>query len=233
MIGYLLATAAMGLASGLGYNTMAPSSQLFGATFVGLKKGSRQIALTYDDGPNEVCTPRLLEVLERHQVKATFFMLGRYVTLQPKVAEAVAQAGHAIGNHTFTHPNLIFCSPAQMRMQVEECTRALQDHVGEHTALFRPPFGGRRPSVLRLAREMGYAPVLWSVTAYDWNPDPPEKIEANVARQVRGGDVILLHDGGHLHMGADRSATITATDHLIRRYKDQGYEFVTIPQMMG
>jgi peptidoglycan/xylan/chitin deacetylase (PgdA/CDA1 family) len=232
MIGYLLATAAMGVATGLGYGTMAPRSQLLGDTFIGLKHGSRQIALTYDDGPNKACTPRLLEVLERHQVKATFFMLGRYVTLLPKLAQEVAAAGHAIGNHTFTHPNLIFCSPVQMRMQVEECDRALRDHVGEHTSLFRPPFGGRRPSVLRAARAMGFAPVLWSVTGYDWNTDPPEKIEARVARQVRGGDVILLHDGGHLGMGAERSATVAATDSLIRRYKDQGYQFVTIPEMM-
>jgi peptidoglycan/xylan/chitin deacetylase (PgdA/CDA1 family) len=79
---------------------------------------------------------------------------------------------------------------------------------------------------------MGFAPVLWSVTGYDWNTDPPEKIEARVARQVRGGDVILLHDGGHLGMGAERSATVAATDSLIRRYKDQGYQFVTIPEMM-
>lgn len=232
MIGYLLATAAMGVATGLGYNTMAPRSQLFGATFIGLKQGSRQIALTYDDGPNEACTPRLLEVLERHQVKATFFMLGRYVALLPKLAQEVAAAGHAIGNHTYTHPNLILCSAARMRRQVEDCERALRDHVGEHAPLFRPPFGGRRPSVLRAARAMGFAPVLWSVTGHDWNTDPPEKIEARVARQMRGGDVILLHDGGHLGMGADRSATVIATDNLIRRCKDQGYEFVTIPEMM-
>lgn len=232
MIGYLLATAAMGVASGLGYNSMAPRSQLFGQTFIGLKPGSRRIALTYDDGPNEAYTPQLLEVLDRHQVKATFFMVGRYVTLLPKLAESVAQAGHAIGNHTFTHPNLIFCSRVQMRFQVEECDRALRDYVGEHSRLFRPPFGGRRPDVLSMARSMGFSPTLWSVTGYDWNPDPPEKIEANVVRQVRGGDVILLHDGGHLGMGANRSATVTATDNLIRRYKDEGYEFVTVPQMI-
>jgi peptidoglycan/xylan/chitin deacetylase (PgdA/CDA1 family) len=148
------------------------------------------------------------------------------------LAQAVAQAGHAIGNHSFTHPNLIFCSSAQIRRQMEECDRALRDHVGVQSRLFRPPFGGRRPDVLRLIRQMGFAPTLWSVTGYDWKPDPAEKIEANVVRQIRGGDVILLHDGGHLGMGADRRATVAATDNLIRRYQGEGYEFVTVPQMM-
>ena len=104
MLGYALTAAALGLATGLGYNCMAPASQLFGSTFTGINPGSRQIALTYDDGPSDPDTLRLLEVLERHQVKATFFMLGRFVTLRPLVAGAVVAAGHVVGNHTYTHP---------------------------------------------------------------------------------------------------------------------------------
>jgi peptidoglycan-N-acetylglucosamine deacetylase len=162
-------------------------------------------------------------------------MLGRYVTLLPKLAQEVAQAGHAIGNHTFTHANLIFSTAPQVRLQIEECERALHDHVGQHAPLFRPPFGGRLPRVLRIARDMGLTPVLWSITGYDWNPGPgrTEKVEAHVAGRVRGGDVIMLHDGGHLSMGADRSATVAATDKIIRRYKDEGYRFVTVPQMQN
>jgi peptidoglycan-N-acetylglucosamine deacetylase len=87
--------------------------------------------------------------------------------------------------------------------------------------------------VLRIGREMGLDPVMWNVTGYDWNAPPAELIERKVAKQVRGGDVILLHDGGHKEFGTDRSRTVTATDHLISRYKSEGFEFVTIPQMMG
>jgi peptidoglycan/xylan/chitin deacetylase (PgdA/CDA1 family) len=86
--------------------------------------------------------------------------------------------------------------------------------------------------VLRVAREIGLAPVMWNVTGYDWTAPPAAEIERKVARQIHGGDVILLHDGGHKHMGADRSQTVIATDRLIARYKSEGYEFVTVPQMM-
>lgn len=223
----------MATATALGYHSMAPRSQLYGATFTGDGAGSRQMALTFDDGPNDPHTLRLLDILEQHQVKATFFMVGRYVSALPEVARAVAEAGHAIGNHTYTHPNLIFSSPAQIRLQLQECERVLTDVVGEHSRLFRPPHGGRRPDVLRLVRQMGFVPVMWSVSGYDWSANSPEEIEAKVQRQVRGGDVVLLHDGGHLGIGTDRSATVAATDHLIRHYKQEGYEFVTVPQMMN
>jgi peptidoglycan/xylan/chitin deacetylase (PgdA/CDA1 family) len=232
MIGLWLTTAVMGAATGLGYNSMAPRSQLFGRTFIGNGTGSRQIALTFDDGPSETNTLPLLEVLERHGVKATFFMIGRYVSLSPRIAQAVAGAGHVIGNHTFTHPNLIFCSRTQIRLQLEECERALSNAVGKHSRLFRPPHGARRPDVLQVVRKMGFEPVMWSVSGYDWNPHSPAQIEVNVARQVRGGDVVLLHDGGHTSMNADRSSTVAATNQLIRRYRDQGYTFVTVPEMM-
>jgi len=218
-------------AASAGYQSMAPTGQWYGRTFTGLGHGSKQIALTYDDGPNDPHTLKLLEVLAKHHVRATFFMIGRYVRQRPDIAREVARAGHAIGNHTFTHPLLIFESAAHTRTQLLETRAALQDAVGEHSNLFRPPFGGRRPATLRIVRELGLQPVMWNVTGYDWNAPPAVQIEKKVAGQVRGGDVILLHDGGHKEMGADRAQTVIATDDLIRRYKDQGHEFVTVEEM--
>ena len=211
---------------------MAPTAQWYGRTFTGLTRGARQIALTYDDGPNDPHTLRLLEVLALHRVQATFFLIGRYVRQHPELVREVVQAGHIVGNHTFTHPLLTFKSENEIRQELSDCRIALQDVIGEHSNLFRPPFGGRRPAVLRLARELGLEPVMWSVTGYDWNSPPASVIERKVTRQIRGGDVILLHDGGHKQMGADRSQTVIATDRLISIYGSQGYEFVTIPQMM-
>jgi peptidoglycan/xylan/chitin deacetylase (PgdA/CDA1 family) len=232
MLGLLLTTAAVGVATGLGYNSMAPRSQLFGRTFVGNGYDSRQIALTFDDGPNDPDTLKLLEILDTHGIKATFFMIGRHVAMRPKIAEAVARAGHVIGNHTFSHPNLIFCSWRQIRQQLEDCERALTDAVGEHSRLFRPPHGGRRPDVLRIVRQAGLTPVMWSAAGYDWNSDPASQIETKVVRQASGGAVILLHDGSHLCMGSDRSQTLIATGNLIQRCQDQGLRFVTVPEMM-
>ena len=227
----LFGLTAAAAASAAGYQSMAPSGQWYGRTFAGGMHGSKQIALTYDDGPNDPHTLKLLDVLAKHSVRVTFFMIGRYVQQRPDIARAVVQAGHVIGNHTFTHPLLIFESEARTRTQLVDCRQALEDAVGKHSNLFRPPFGGRRPATLRIARELGLQTVMWNVTGYDWNAPPAAVIEKKVARQMRGGDVILLHDGGHRAMAANRAQTVIATDNLIRRYKDQRYEFVTVEEM--
>jgi peptidoglycan/xylan/chitin deacetylase (PgdA/CDA1 family) len=233
MLPALIGLTAAAAATAAGYQSMAPTGQWYGRTFFRRPSASKQIALTYDDGPNDPHTLKLLDVLAKQNVRATFFMIGRYVQQRPDLARAVAQAGHAIGNHTFNHPLLIFKSEAETRSELVGCHQALQDAIGEHSHLFRPPFGGRRPATLRVARELGLETVMWNVTGYDWKAPPAEVIETKVARQMRGGDVILLHDGGHRAMGADRAQTVTATENLIRRYKDQGYKFVTVEEMQA
>src|ERR1700678_1559918 len=226
-------TAVAATAAAASYQSMAPTSQCNGKTFIGLARGTKQIALTYDDGPNDPHTLKLLEILAKHNVKATFFMIGRYARQRPDIAREVASAGHAIGNHTFTHPLLTFKSDAEIRRELSGCRAALSDAVGQHTNLFRPPFGGRRPTVLRVARKLGMESVMWNVTGYDWTAPPASEIERKVVKQIRGGDVILLHDGGHQEMGANRSQTVAATDQLLTSYKAEGYDFVTIPRMMS
>jgi peptidoglycan/xylan/chitin deacetylase (PgdA/CDA1 family) len=234
MLAFALTSAAsIAAAATAGYQSMAPTGQWFGRTFTGLSPNSRQIALTYDDGPNDPHTQRLLEVLAKHNVSATFFLIGKYVLQRPDLAQEILRAGHIVGNHTFTHPLLVFKSDSEIKRQLSECRAALQHALGDHSNLFRPPFGGRRPAVLRVARELGVEPVMWNVTGYDWNAPPAAAIERKLAGQIRGGDVILLHDGGHKQMGADRSQTVIATDHLLTRYQSEGFEFVTIPQMMA
>jgi peptidoglycan/xylan/chitin deacetylase (PgdA/CDA1 family) len=233
MYRYILSGAVVTAAVAAGYQSMAPTGQWFGRTFTGLDRGSKQLALTYDDGPNDPHTLRLLEVLARHNVHATFFLIGRYVQQRPDIARELVKAGHVIGNHTFTHPLLTLKSAHENKTQLTDCDRALTEAVGKHSNLFRPPFGGRRPAVLRMAREIGLEPIMWNVTGYDWQATSAEYIEHKVTSKVRGGNVILLHDGGHIAFGADRSYTVTATDRLISRYKSEGYEFVTVPEMMG
>jgi len=237
MLGTVLAATAAATAAltAAGYQSMAPTGQWCGRTFTGLSRGTKQLALTYDDGPNDPHSLRLLEVLAQHNVHATFFLIGRYVHQRPDIAREIVKAGHVVGNHTFTHPLLTFKSASEICQELCDCRSALEDAIGGRSNLisnlFRPPFGGRRPAVLRIARDLGLEPVMWNVTGFDWNAPPSAVIEQKVARQIRGGDVILLHDGGHKQMGADRSQTVIATDRLIQRYKSEAYEFVTIPQM--
>jgi peptidoglycan/xylan/chitin deacetylase (PgdA/CDA1 family) len=230
MAGFLIGAAALGYA---GYAAYAPRSQFYGRTYLGAGRGSRQLALTYDDGPNDPHTLRLLEVLARHEVRATFFLIGRFVAERPEIAREVARAGHAIGNHTFTHPNLIFCSAARVRSELEQCRKVLTDTVGEHSTLWRPPFGARVPHVLSVGRKLGLEPVMWTVSSNDWKIYTADGIERRVTERIRGGDVVLMHDGGYVRMGADRARTVEATDRLIRRFKDQGCQLVTVTEMMN
>ena len=234
MLGLVIggAAAITGAALAAGYQAMWPAASWYGRTFTGLPPGSKQLALTYDDGPNDPHTLDLLEVLSRHQVHATFFLIGQYVRQRPDIVREIANAGHVIGNHTFTHPLLAIQSSAEIRKQLVNCRAALRDVIGEPSRLFRPPFGGRRPAVLRISRELGLETILWNAAGFDWEAPPAAVIEQKVSKQIRGGNVILLHDGGHKGMGADRSQTVKATDNLLHRYRNEGYEFVTISEMM-
>jgi len=233
MLPALLGTvAACGAATFAGLHTMLPSSQLYGSSFIGLPKGTRRLALTYDDGPNDPYTSQLLDVLAKHGTKATFFLIGKYVKQRPDIVRRVVEAGHSVGNHTWNHPNLIFCSAAETRRQISETQKAIEEACGIRPTLFRPPFGGRRPGTFSVARELGLTPIMWGVTCYDWSAISNESIERKAREQIRGGDVILLHDGGHKGFGADRSHTVKATANLLREYSEQGYKFVSVPEMM-
>jgi len=223
---------AAAVATWAGFHTMWPTSQVYGRTFIGVRRGSRRLALTYDDGPNDPYTWRLLEVLERHGVTATFFLIGRFVEQKPEIARAVVAAGHAIGNHTWDHPNLIFAPAAEVRRQLQRTQQVIFDTAGVEPRLFRPPFGGRRPITLRIARAMGLQPIMWNVSCHDWEKIPADEIFRRAERQIGGGNVILLHDGGHGRMGVDRSPSIEASDRILSRYKTEGYEFTTVPEMI-
>jgi peptidoglycan-N-acetylglucosamine deacetylase len=225
------ATALTAALAAAGYQTMAPTGQWFGRAFCRAPQPSRQVALTFDDGPNDPYTLELLDVLSRHQVRATFFWIGRYVRQNPLLAAEVAKSGHVIGNHTFTHPLLTLQPASEIRDEIARCREAIQDAVGEHSNLFRPPWGGRRPGTFGMVRALGLEPVMWNVTGYDWKAPSADFIERKLEPKIRGGEVILLHDGGHKAFGTDRSHTVAAVDRIIARYKGQ-YEFVTIPEMM-
>lgn len=222
-----------GLATWAGFESMWPTLHAYGRSFIGLGPGSRKLALTYDDGPNDPDTLRLMEVLARHGAKATFFVLGRFVQQKPEIVRALASAGHVIGNHSWDHPRLIFATDTELRRQVDRTQSAIFDACGVRPTLFRPPYGGRRPGILAAVRKLGLEPVMWNVTCYDWKPTSADRVFGHARRQIRGGDVILMHDGDQQAMGADRSHAVTATDRLIAHYKAAGFEFVTIPEMMA
>jgi peptidoglycan/xylan/chitin deacetylase (PgdA/CDA1 family) len=223
---------ALGLsAGGLWYASLWPTSQLFGPTLIAANDPN-EIALTFDDGPNPVATPQLLQLLARHNVRATFFSIGAYVREYPALAQQIVAAGHLIGNHTMDHPRLSTQPAQRIRRELADCNAALEDATGAPVRYFRPPFGARRPFVLRAARELGLTPVMWNVTAYDWKPIGADRILANlesgIARNRRHsrGSNLLLHDGGHRTFGSERMETVRAVERLLEACKGSATRFV-------
>src|SRR5450432_2969685 len=175
-----------GLAVGAyGYAAMWPGSQLLGRTLIA-GNDPTAFALTFDDGPNDPYTGELLDLLARYDVRATFFMIGRFVRQRPDIVRAVHSSVHLIGNHTDTHPVLLFQTPQRVLAELTACSAALEDVLGQPVRYFRPPHGARRSDVLHSARALGMAPVMWNAMGYDWEPDTiPAKIEASLESGVR------------------------------------------------
>ena len=167
----LSATAGLALAAGgCAYAAMWPTSQLFGPTLIAPPRPG-ELALTFDDGPNPVWTPRLLDLLASHDVHATFFLVGSRAQAQPALVRQIVAAGHLIGNHSWSHLNLALSSGRRIDEELSRTSQALEQIVGAPIRYFRPPFGARRPEVLRAARRLGMLPVLWNAMTSDWkNP---------------------------------------------------------------
>jgi peptidoglycan-N-acetylglucosamine deacetylase len=229
------ATAAAGFAY---YHGQAPGSQLYGHTIHRAPGAGRRIAITYDDGPNPIYTPRLLELFARHGARATFFQIGRWVEREPALAREVQAAGHALGNHTYSHPTLALCSSARVREELRR-GHAVAEEAGltyseaEGRMLMRCPWGRRRPGTLRAAAAEGYVPVQWSITCWDWRTREDWRDFACRGLKATGGDVILLHDGIHSEPAGDRSDSVRATQEILERLGAEGYAFVTIPELAG
>ena len=222
-----LATAGL-LTGGYAYAANWPTSQLFGKTLISgpdATDGKHNIALTYDDGPSPRNTPALLDALAEHNVRATFFLIGEHVRKQPEIARQVAAAGHVIGNHTTMHPNLSKQNAQRITQELERCQKTLQDTLGVEAKLFRPPYGARTPSALNIARRMGLTPVMWNITAKDWEPIGAtalqSRIEAGITsnRRKKHASNVLLHDASHLDGAepASRADTITVTRTFLQR----------------
>jgi len=216
------ATAALGLSA---WGAFHPRSQLFGATVCSAGKAC---ALTFDDGPNPRATPQLLALLEKHRVPATFFVLGKYVEQYPGLTAEIVAANHAIGNHTYGHPSLIFFTRRQIMEELSRCEDAVFAATGRYSGIVRPPFGFRGPQFHSAAREIGLSKVvMWSVSARDWNPQPASRVGHRIGK-VKPGDIVLLHDGDHRTANADRSHLLKALEYWLPRWQDAGLEFVKI-----
>lgn len=232
-----------GLASVTAIGAAHPRSQLFGHSLWHTSQ-ARNLALTFDDGPNPTITPKLLDLLDRYHVKATFFLVGKYVRESPALVKEIAARGHLIGNHTETHPNLFFCGPQETDTELLRCSEAIHQVTWTEPRWFRPPFGFRSPWLGAIVQQHAMRMVMWTLIPGDWRAKPTDWLiqrmkpiathaqkqpQKNVAPgKPSSGDVLCLHDGDYARPGADRTRTLAALEYWLPRWRDVGLEFVTI-----
>jgi peptidoglycan/xylan/chitin deacetylase (PgdA/CDA1 family) len=232
-------SAGLGVVTGLGlaaggcaYAALWPGSRLFGPALIAPRRPG-ELALTFDDGPNPAWTPRLLEILAGHDVRATFFMLGSRAEAEPALVRRMIAAGHRVGNHSWSHANLALAPQKRILEELARSKSALEQITGAPVRYFRPPFGARRPAVLRAARSLGLVPVLWNAMTSDWREPSTDAIVKRLTGKIDGLERrgwaanIVLHDGGHLEKAADRAASVAAAGALAARYKAT-HTFVTL-----
>jgi len=214
------------------FSAEGPGAQIFGPVLARVRADQPVIALTFDDGPSSY-TAQVLDILARYQVKATFFVIGRNVEQYPDLARRIVAEGHAIGNHTYSHPLWAAMETSRhVERELDRAATAIQAATGIVPTLFRPPHGWRSPWMIRLARSKGYEVVTWSVSPDDWQRPPSQVIVERVLRQARPGAIILLHDGLETKVGPPVQNTVAALPTIIEELQARGYRFVTIPELM-
>jgi peptidoglycan-N-acetylglucosamine deacetylase len=183
---------------------------------------SKSIALTIDDGPDPAYTPQVLGLLRHYHVTATFSMIGVHVAAYPHLARAVAEAGHTIANHTWTHADLQGMPTGRVHGELARASDAIHAATGAHPGLFRAPYGAWSPAVIRQCEQMKMVPMDWSVDPRDWAEPGVRRIVRRIMQQTRPGSIILEHDGG-----GNRSQTVAALRIVLPRLLDEGYHFAT------
>ncbi|MFL5496624.1 MAG: polysaccharide deacetylase family protein [Gemmatimonadales bacterium] len=216
--------AAGGAAAVAAHGIVGPNSRVFGPV-IGRGPWDRGLYLSFDDGPNPRATGRILRVLEREGVPATFFMVGRYVERYPEVAREVAAAGCSIGNHTYSHPKLALLGPGRIAQEIGRAHSAIVDLTGITPRAFRAPHGYRNPFVGRVVARYGYRVFGWTLGVWDSDRPGAKTIRTRVRRRARAGAIILLHDGDGYEPAGDRTQTAEALPGIIDDCREMGYEF--------
>ena len=193
---------------------------------------SPYIALTFDDGPNPRYTPKLLDILKEHGVKASFFVVGKNAERYPHILHRIHSEGHVVGCHSYSHSHAWLLSPINTFRDLKRVCRVLEDQLNNHPAWYRPPWGLFKLFTLPAAKKMGLKTAYWSIEAQDWEAKTtPQHIYNTVISRAKPGSIVVLHDSGGAP-GAP-AKTLEALPLIINTLKQKGYKFVTLEKMKG
>lgn len=191
----------------------------------------KQVALTFDDGPDDMWTPRILNALKPYNVKGTFFLIGRRAEAHPNVVKRIVQEGHVVGNHTYDHPNLTKITPAEVRDEISKASDIINRVAGVRPAFFRPPYGALTVPIVEEVRKLGYKIIFWDVDSLDWSGLTGPQVAANVLAHVHPESIILMHSAGG--KGESLEDTVQSLPYIISTLHSEGYSFKTVPELLG
>ncbi|ACB85631.1 polysaccharide deacetylase family protein [Natranaerobius thermophilus] len=196
------------------------------------EEADKQIALTFDDGPDDYYTDEVLDILDEYQIPSTFYFVGNQIENYPEVVERTDSEGHEIGNHSWDHSNFLDLESEEIEEQVLKTEEAIKEITGNRTATFRPPYGALDTQGIAQLAEMDYNVINWSVDSWDWLDKHPDLFHINVLPNVDSGSIILMHS---YSSGEDdnRDHLLEALPELIETLKSQGYEFVTVSELLN
>ncbi|HET7369628.1 MAG TPA: polysaccharide deacetylase family protein [Gammaproteobacteria bacterium] len=209
-----------------------PASSVFYPTVAHGPRDGNRVALTFDDGPHPDVTPGVLDALAAADARATFFVIGRQLDAHPDIGRRMLDEGHTLANHSWRHSRLQnFYFPRRHGEEIDRCNDAIASLGGKHPIPYRPPVGLKSGELAQAAWRRGVTLVAWSLHSRDTRLASPEAIAARVLERVRGGDIVLLHDGHDL--GGDRPHCVEAVRLILAGLRDRGLECVTVPDLIG
>ena len=198
--------------------------------FVANRHAEKCVALTFDDGPHPKYTPQILDILEKYNAKATFFVIGKNAEMYPDIVLAEYEKGHEIGNHTYSHPDLKKISADEFLKEITLTNRVIEEIIGCEPVLFRPPGGYLSNSIVNEVTAQDAKTVLWSwrQDTKDWSCPEVSCIVSTVLDNLKDGDIVLFHD-----FNSGKSPTPQALDKILEKLTSQGYRFVTVSELMS
>lgn len=191
----------------------------------------KKVALTFDDGPDTVYTPQIMDVLKKYNVKATFFLIGNRAQLFPDIVKRMVREGHVVGNHSMNHANIAKLNKEKTYQEIKQAEDALYKIIGYRTFLFRSPYGSLNAEQVKQIGDYNYKIIAWNVDSLDWKSLSAEQVQYNILENAKEGSIILQHSSGSVE--EDLTGSVAALPEVIKILKKEGYKFVTIPELLG